>query len=159
MADTSLLPPRRMHPIHESDENISGHAHLYNLSNTSNGINAPSFSAKILLASIRTFINNFKAPSDPSLLSLLLYIKQLNESVTDLLRYNNAHSSQDCQQILQYLDGFNNDIVAHLNKSRNAMPSQPSPPPPQTTTNAVIPKKGRTPTVGFEDYDRVIKTP
>ena len=136
------MPPRRMHPINESDENISGHSHLYQNMTDNLTVNAAPFTANMILRAIKTFIDNHVAPANPKLLSLLLYIKQLNESVTDLLRYNTATSSRDCQQILLYLSSFNHNIVAHLTKSQN-------------TTTA---PKQETKFVAFEDFDRVVKT-
>lgn len=113
-----------MRPIIEEEENESDHnSVIRELDNTnitssnfkkSTNNKSPIYNSPKMLNSIRSFIRNFQS-SDSSFLSLLLYIKQLNESVSDLLNYRTFTSNQDSHQILLFLNHFNQNIMAYLN--------------------------------------------
>eukprot|EP00485_Elphidium_margaritaceum_P006766 CAMPEP_0202695326 /NCGR_PEP_ID=MMETSP1385-20130828/8938_1 /ASSEMBLY_ACC=CAM_ASM_000861 /TAXON_ID=933848 /ORGANISM="Elphidium margaritaceum" /LENGTH=848 /DNA_ID=CAMNT_0049351331 /DNA_START=59 /DNA_END=2605 /DNA_ORIENTATION=- len=59
-----------------------------------------------------------QTPSSSSSFSLLLQIKQMNESVADMMHYNHANiaANHDSVQILQYINEFNANIVGYLQR-------------------------------------------
>eukprot|EP01083_Nonionella_stella_P035522 96922_1 len=129
-----LSPRTRMRPIFEEIENGSN--------TTTSPFTFPDaqtkYDAKSILHSIRSFLATFKSsPTNSSVLSLLLYIKQLNESVSDLLCYQTfTQNDTDCDVILAHLQQFNQNIISYLNNRQH--PQQEPHPSPPVYANAIL---------------------
>eukprot|EP01084_Bolivina_argentea_P042700 78713_1 len=137
----SPLSPR-MHPIREEEENeLLNGARVINTNNefpSTNNINEEasanplsSSSSSIynldpVLDSINIFMHNIKntsANNTSPIISLLLYIKQLNESVSNLLKYTEIFqlisTNKNCLDILLFLNKFNENVITHINNINN----------------------------------------
>ena len=80
------------------------------------------FNGQSVVETITSFLSCIKSSTCPltPLSSLLLFIKQMNESIVDLMKYPDITLDDECNDILRFLSSFNDRIISHLAKQQNS---------------------------------------